>query len=279
MLTRILLPLDGSGDWESLVPHLLQLANRRETEILALEAVPFMSTLFEMSRAWGQSEHAGGGDMDYAERTVAGVAAELRSLGFKTRELVQIGAPIETISRVARRQNATLIALAVRERAGFPVSLFESLAEQLLHTSPVPIYAVPVVTTGKQASTDVVIPVDGSEDSLQSIPAAAKFCRRLHGRLVFVHVRSPGAPEPEAREVLDAARRRSQGEGLPTEGILRDGDPATEILGVSQERRAALIAMRTRLSLHETRGPLGSVTVRVLRAARFPTLIVRKGAA
>ena len=123
-----------------------------------------------------------------------------------------------------------------------------------------------------------MIPVDGSEDSLQSIPAAAKFCRRLSGRLVFVHVRNPGAPESEARDVLDAARRRSQEEGLPTESILRDGDPATEILGVSKERQAALIAMRTRLSLHETRGPLGSVTVRVLRAARFPTLIVRKGA-
>jgi nucleotide-binding universal stress UspA family protein len=278
MFSRILLPLDGSRDWEALVPHLVVLAHDRDCEVLVLEAVPFTSTLFEMPKALSIPEDAS--DTEFAERTVASVAAELRARGLRTRELVQIGTPTATISGVARRQNATLIVLAVRERAGFPGSLFQTLTEHVLRTSPTPIYAVPAVheeaVEPPGVAGDVVIPIDGSGLSLQSVPVGAEFCRRLSGKLVFVHVLAPDSSRKRAQEALDTARRRSDQEGIPSEAVLREGDPATEILNTSLEHRAALIAMRTRLSRNEAHGSLGSVTVRVLRAARVPMLIVRK---
>lgn len=281
MFSRILLPLDGSRDWESLVPHLVGIAHDPESEILVLEAVPFTSTLFEMPMAWGSPESRWSSDTEFAERTVSGAAAELRARGLRVRELVQIGTPTATIAGVARRQKATLIALAVRERTGFPASLFRTLAEQVLRTSPVPIYVVPAATTEERVeppapSGDVVIPVDGSGLSLQSIPAAAEFCRRWSGRLVFVHVHARDASAKRAQGALEAARRRADQEGIASETVLREGEPAEAILATSLERRASLIAMRTRLSLNEARGPLGSTTVRVLRSARVPMLIVRK---
>jgi nucleotide-binding universal stress UspA family protein len=127
-------------------------------------------------------------------------------------------------------------------------------------------------------SGEIVIPVDGSGLSLQAIPPAADFGRRLSGRLIFLHVATSGSDVARAAAVLKAAKRRSEEEGIPAETFIRQGDPAAEILKFSAERRAALIAMRTRLSLTEENGPLGSVTVRVLRAARVPMLIVRRPA-
>lgn len=283
MAARILLPLDGSGDWESLVPHLDVLAAEPDDEILVLEAVSFTETLFEMPLSLGAGEVGAGDDTDFARKYVAAVAEHLRGQGFRARELVQIGTPTATIAGVARRQQAALIALAVRERSGFPGTLFRTLAEGVLRASPTPIYAVPAVATEEPVSPparsgDIVVPIDGSGRSLQAISAASVFARRLSGRLVFLHVATEdGGPARAAEEALESALRRAAREGVAAEAQLRRGDPAAEILRFSAERRASLIAMRTRLSLSEEGGPLGSVTVQVLRAARAPMLIVRRG--
>ncbi|HVR83745.1 MAG TPA: universal stress protein [Planctomycetota bacterium] len=279
VFSRIVLPLDGSSDWESLIPHLEVLAQGEDCEILVLEAVSFIETLLEMPLALGPLEL--GGDTELAQAYVSAVARQLRERGLRTRELVQIGTPIATIAGVARRQKATLIALAVRERSGFPFSLFRTVSEQVLRASPTPIYVVPAVTTEEGVeppgtSPDILVPVDGSGLSLQVIPAAAEFARRLSGRLVFVQVVRPGGELTEGARSLEAAKRRSDQEDVPAETVLRRGDPAEEILKLSRERRASLIAMRTRLSLGESHGPLGSVTVRILRDARVPLLIVRR---
>ena len=262
------------------MPHLRALSSGTDSEILVLEAVPFTETLLEMTQALSDPGFAPGGDTDLAERYVAAVAALLRDEGLRVRELVQIGSPTATIAGVARRQKATLIALAVRERRGFPQSLFRTLAENVLRASPTPIYAIPAATTepGVQPprfSGDILIPVDGSGLSLHAIPPALEFARGWAGKLIFVHVESRGSVD-KARQVLDAALRRSEQEGLRAETIMKQGDPAEEILKLCAELRPSLIAMRTRLSLNDANGPLGSVTVKVLRAAPAPMLIVRK---
>ena len=277
MFSRILVPLGVSRDWESLVPHLVALSRKQDCEILVLETVSFTETLFEMPKAFMDTASAWVGDTDFAWRYVEGVAGELRARGLRARGLVQIGEPVATISEEARRQKATLIALSVRGHRRTLHGLFQTRAQQVLRASPVPTYVVPASTPA--SSGDVLIPVDGSGESLEAVPPAAEFCRGLAGKLLFLHVVAPGSSAESARQVLDAARRRSEQEGVDSEGILREGDPAAEILQTSLERRAALIAMRSRLSPNDLRGPLGSVTVRVLRSARIPMLIVRKAPA
>jgi len=222
-----------------------------------------------------------GGDTGFAEKYVAAVAGLLRSRGLRARELVQIGRPAATVASVARRQKATLIVLAVRERSGFPRSLFRTLAEHILLVSPIPVYAVPATTTEMgvdppRPSGTIMVPVDGSGLSLQSIPAAAAFCRRLRGRLLFIHVRTPGSDEHSVERVFKAALRQSHREGIPAETLLRRGNPASEILDACTEQGGAMIAMRTRLRGTQPSGLLGSVTLQILRSARVPVLIVRR---
>jgi nucleotide-binding universal stress UspA family protein len=194
---RILLPLDGSSDWESLVPHLEILSDRAESEVVVLEAVSFLETLIEMPVSLAGQEFGKSGDTDFAEKYVAGVVEHLKSRGIRSRGLTQIGSEVATIASVARRQRASLIALAVRERRGFPNTLFRTVAEQVLRASPTPVYAVPAWTTEPEAPPPapggtVLVPVDGTGLSLQVIPPVADFCRRFSARLRFVSNHSRG---------------------------------------------------------------------------------------
>jgi len=264
-----------------LLLHLRVLADRQDAEIIVLEAVSFIETLFEMPNALSPDQFGGGGDTAFAQKYVSAVCELLHSQGLKARSLVQIGSPAATVASVARRQGATLIALAIRERAGFPQTLVHTLAEKVLRASPTPVYAVPAVTTEDGVdppapSGEIVIPVDGSGLSLQSIPAAAAFCRRLGGHLLFLHVLSPGSDASSVERVFRNALRESEREGIPAETLFRRGNPSSEILKVCEERQVSMIAMRTRLRAKESSGLIGSITLQILRSARVPMLIVRR---
>jgi nucleotide-binding universal stress UspA family protein len=273
--SRILLPLDGSSDWESLVPHLQAFSRGAESEILDLEAVPFTETLFEMPLAFSPSHFGIGSDTEVAEKYAASVAELLRDAGLRARELVQIGSPSDTIAGVARRQKSTLIALAIRQRQGFAHRLFRTLAESIVRASPTPVYAIPAGLEAIASTPDILIPADDRGLFLGAIPAAAEFGRRGSGRLVFLHVETSESDRESVRHWMGAALRGAEKEGVPAEAILTAGDPAEEILKLCAALRPSLIAMGPRLSLSET-GPVGSVTFRVLRAARAPMLIVRR---
>jgi nucleotide-binding universal stress UspA family protein len=264
-----------------LVPHLGILSDRAESEVIVLEAVSFLETLIEMPVSLAGKEFGKSGDTDFAEKYVAGVVELLKSRGIRSRGLTQIGSEVATIASVARRQRASLIALAVRERSGFPQTLFRTLAEQVLRASPTPIYAVPARTTEPEAPPPapggtVLVPIDGTGLSLQVIPPVADFCRRFSARLRFVHIVPRGADDAAARRALATALERARREGADADSQVVEGDPAEEILRLCEDRSVSMIAMRTRLAMGEANGPLGSVTLRVLRAAKVPMLIVRR---
>jgi nucleotide-binding universal stress UspA family protein len=211
---RILLPLDGSRDWESLIPHLEIISGRAGSEVVVLEAVSFLETLIEMPSELGGKDLGPSGDTNFAERYVAAIVDLLRSKGLKARGLTQIGSDVATIASVARRQRATLIALAVRERGGFPTSLRRTVAEQVLRAAPAPIYAVPARTTEPEAPPPapegvVLVPVDGTGLSLQVLPAATEFCRCFSSRLLLAHIVPRGAGDAAARRVFQVALERA----------------------------------------------------------------------
>jgi nucleotide-binding universal stress UspA family protein len=281
MFERILLPLDGSGDWESLLPHLERLAASPGCEVLVLEAVPFLGTLFEMPKSLGGIDVGHCGDVDHAEKYVDSVAGRLRTRGIAARGLTEVGPHVRTIAAVARRMEATMVALAVREPAVTFMGLRRSAAERALSACSVPMYVVPTPSSEAQPAPPttygrIVVPLDGTPSSLDVIPAAAPFCRRFSAPLLFVHVVPSGEKAWQDRGVFQPALERAEQEGVPAETLLGKGDPTAEILRLCAGLGGSMIAMRTHLAAGETGHGIGSVTVRVLRAARVPLLIVRR---
>ncbi|WP_433934060.1 universal stress protein [Sorangium cellulosum] len=134
----------------------------------------------------------------------------------------------------------------------------------------------------------ILVPVDFEEASLKAIELAKDLGAKLGREVVLLHVYQlpvytyPGL-EPALMpgfhaEVSAAASRAIQQLAAQTGGlraILRDGDPANEILATAEDERAAMIVMGTHGRRGITHLFLGSVAEKVIRKSSVPVLTVR----
>jgi nucleotide-binding universal stress UspA family protein len=142
---------------------------------------------------------------------------------------------------------------------------------------------------GSVAMADVIlVPTDFEAGSSKALDLAKDLSRQLSCEVVLVHVYQlpvytyPGL-EPTllptfSAEVTAAAKRALEHLGREAgslRSVLREGDPATEILAAATEEGARMIVMGT----HGRRGLahllLGSVAEKVVRKSTIPVLTVR----
>ncbi len=137
-------------------------------------------------------------------------------------------------------------------------------------------------------SNMILVPIDFEPASMKALGIAKDLASRMGGEVVIVHVYQlpvytyPGL-EPSLMpgfhsEVTSAAERAvsslAQQEGN-LRAILRQGDPATEILAAADEFKASMIVMGTHGRQGLAHLILGSVAERVLRKSNVPVLSVR----
>lgn len=137
--------------------------------------------------------------------------------------------------------------------------------------------------------TNILCPVDFSEDSERALAAALALARAAHGHVTIVTVVDPllnaGATAAGAHDTLS---RQTQQElqtlldkaapGLPPEGVpavsIRVGAPAREILAQADEANADVIVMGMRGLGGAQKLLLGSTSQHVLEKATVPVLVV-----
>ena len=145
----------------------------------------------------------------------------------------------------------------------------------------------------------IMVPLDGSPLAETALPAAVALAHATGRSLLLLGVAVPPArlgglgwppaalitPVPwwplelaDYEGYLAGVAARLQPRGLPVEILLRQGDPATEILAeVADNPALHTIAMATHGRSGVARTVLGSVAERVLQAAAVPVLLVRGG--
>jgi nucleotide-binding universal stress UspA family protein len=134
----------------------------------------------------------------------------------------------------------------------------------------------------------ILVPIDFEQASLKALDMAKELGARLNAEVVLLHVYQlpvytyPGL-EPTLLpgfhvEVTAAAKRAVEQLAASAGGlraVLREGDPAAEILAAARETKATMIVMGT----HGRRGLahlfLGSVAEKVIRESTVPVLTVR----
>jgi nucleotide-binding universal stress UspA family protein len=137
----------------------------------------------------------------------------------------------------------------------------------------------------------ILSPVDFSETSEAALRYAIDLASRLGAKIEVVHAFSPpsfalpdGAiiAQPgylaevsnELQKSLDELVRRYSGRGVPLEGKLVEGIPASEITRLAEEDEASMIVMGTHGRTGLKHFLLGSVAERVVRTAKVPVLTV-----
>ncbi len=145
--------------------------------------------------------------------------------------------------------------------------------------------------TGFELGTDgpqvILAGVDDSVTSLRAAAYAAGLARRQSARLFVVYVRSAStmaalAPMGAAsmKQALDDTsedlrRRIVEGApliGIPIEFVTADGEPFAELVRVADEIRADAVVVGA--STQAGHRVIGSIAVRLVKAGRWPVIVV-----
>ncbi len=315
MFQRILVPLDESSRAERALPVAALLARASHGSVLLIEVVnppiDYGGTLAQTAILTEQEIETG---IEEATSYLQSVAQSATLAGIETKTEVLFGLVAQNILDVAQSRRADLIVMCSHGRTGFTRWVLGSVAQTIVHQSPVPVLvlreggAVLSVSGSAPAHTlCILVPLDGSPLAETALAPAANLIAALaapaEGALHLTQVvkeYSLAAEEDlvselnkealeHAKAYLLAVRERLQENFKDFKlsiawSIALDSAVADRIVGTAErgERLEGtegyngcdLIAMSTRGRGGLERLMMGSVTEGVLDATKLPMLIV-----
>jgi nucleotide-binding universal stress UspA family protein len=143
MYNYILVPLDGSGRAEAILPHVEELAKRYDAQVILLqvvEALPLHTEPEGVARALGQQElerHT-----EQALSYLVAVQEKFRAKDIDARTVIYYGPVVQAIIRAAECECADLIAMASHGRTGMSQVFYGSVAAGVLHRVDRPLLLV-----------------------------------------------------------------------------------------------------------------------------------------
>lgn len=295
MIKRVIVPLDGSELSESAI-SLGQLFARvygAALEITTVLTEPVMLDLMPTLLT---------PDRDDAERYVKSIEEQLPD-DLETYSYVLRGNPAEELLRLTRGASDAMIVMSTHGRGGLGRVMFGSVADKVLRGSTVPIALVRGgVATDKSTLGSILVPLDGSDLSEQSLALATDLAAESDATLTLVRVVEPiwattyGALaeasalatdqiievekqlQAEARDYLDRLAILLREKGLRVGWEVRAGRPADEIVRAAETTSADLIVITTHGRGGLRRFALGSVTSEVMHRGGAPILAIPSGA-
>lgn len=148
LISRILLPLDGSEAGEAAITRVKELKSNLETEVTLLEVVPETQEI----RTIGGIDH-----ILYPEPEIETFKAEakeyldkvykrLQSTKGELKVAIRSGEVAKEILNYAKKNRASLIAIASHGHSGMTKWVFGSTAQKVIQDSPIPVLVVKPVS-------------------------------------------------------------------------------------------------------------------------------------
>jgi nucleotide-binding universal stress UspA family protein len=220
----------------------------------------------------------------------------VRELGLDADSLLMIGPPGPEVIQASGEVKADLVVLGTRGLSGFKHLLLGSTAEYVVRKSVCPVLTIhPGNRNSLSRIRTVIIPTQLEEDPT---PAADTIIRLLCQKAESAHlilVYSDHLPaylspfvsdlgmahigfaeiEPELRERLKPLADKLVGRGFTVETVVTEGDPATVITELADDRSADLVAMHTHGRTGLPHLILRSVAERVVQHASCPVVTLK----
>jgi nucleotide-binding universal stress UspA family protein len=298
MLRLVVVPLDGSSFGEQALPLAIRLAERHRAELelvhvyealppyLVQGAPPIDPTLDAALRKDRKSY------LDAVTRWLASAtAAKVTATLLTSRDVTS------TLAQHVAERRADLVVMATHGRGGLSKLWLGAVATDLVRQSETPVLLMRPTASGSRDGKaepfrHTLLPLDGTPADEEAIDNAIAIAGDAVVDFLLLHVIVPVAylAEPVDTALLtetalesamdeyleEVARRiRARGFSVATR-VIADPSPAHAILEVADERDADLIAMETHARTGLSRVLIGSVTDKVIRAARAPVLVHRR---
>ena len=300
MLSKIVIPMDGSDLSEQIIPYCAALSKGLGSSMTLLHVIDTdllpdtaelhhkvnLDQLVEQERTHAQ---------DYLHM----VQARLKDHGIEANTEVTAGAPAETIVSMAQKEGADLIAMSTHGRSGLARWRMGSVTDKVLHTATVPLLIFrprDVATPDDVQLSSVILPLDGSTLAAQAVPLATSVATALKLKVKPIRMVSTRsfaftdpyptggaemavpvveAAENDAKDYLNKTAEELRGNGLEVETHFMFGEPASQIIELAHETTGSLIVMSTHGRSGLGRFVMGSVADKVLRGSGSPVLVVR----
>lgn len=288
----ILVPLDGSGAGQIVLPYVEEIAARIKADVILVSV-----------------SDAKAGDIDhlyrsYLENIKSEVQSQLTAYGagddVKVYEEVLLGEPANEILRYADESKVSLIIMASRGASGRGPWLLGNIAAKILRAAHMPVLLVrsPVSASAllqKRVINRILVPLDGSKVGEAALPRTETLAKALGAEIILFQVIEPLAiraaaydanspyiiahdderERASAQTYLATIAKAIQEKGLTVSVALGAGYPADQIIDYARANNIDLIAMSTHGRTGIGRWVFGSVTDKVLHAGDTAILIVR----
>jgi nucleotide-binding universal stress UspA family protein len=302
MQSQILVPLDGSELAETVLPQAATLARATASGLTLLRVVTPLSLVEPVGGLAPSTVFYEGLEKEpaMARGYLAALAKSLQADGLFVQTKVLEGDPARVIvSYAGTNPDVKMIAMATHGRSGLTRFLLGSVAEKVLHASPVPVLLTRVSKDRARYPAhplrNLVVPLDGSAFAEQALDVARELAATTGGKLLLVSVVPPldawqiaasgslpvwveDLEEAQGKQLdayLSEIAKNLKASGLSVETRLTNGDPAEEILRSAERDHADLIVMATHGRSGLQQLWLGSVAIKVMHHARLPLLLVR----
>jgi nucleotide-binding universal stress UspA family protein len=277
-LARIMLATDFSPNSDRALEYALSRARRHGSRIYlahVIDADPMMAP--EVMASWGEKQQLA------AKNALDQIEASGRMMGVPFEILVERGPVWPTLEALIAKHKIDLVVVGARGIGAVQKLLIGSTAEQIFRQT-----RVPVLTVGPRTDDEpfyemefktILFSTDFGPEVDREAAYAFFLAQEHRSRLTVLHVthgkkpvgeREKEAITEEMQELIPAGELHC----LPVFRVV-NGDPAEEILKVSQETRANLILIgakkRTGLAGHAPT----SKAYKVVCGARCPVLTIR----
>jgi len=311
MFKKILVPLDGSTEAETVLPYVRDIASRFDSEVDIL-GVGLGSKRRRVNQLLDNYVHHAVEHLQKDEITCRAVLlystpqqelldyTEFTTQGpeIKAKGQLLYGGPSENILAYATKHHVNLIVMATHGHSGLRRWWLGSVFEKVVSGATVPVLGIhskqvrEVDRDRKAAFRRILAPLDGSETGGAAMHDAEAIALKTGASMVLVHV-LPAPHVVEARwlgpeftdfvkamhdagqKYLDKIDSRLSARGLDVKVRIVSGDPAARIIEVAREEKADLIAMSTHGRSGIARWVLGSVADKILHESRIPMWLVR----
>lgn len=273
MYSTLMVALDGSTNAEKVLPVVEPLLKSGQGKALLLQVLPA----------------GGGGPEAAAQAYLREIGARLAKKKIRSEGEIVRGDAAVALVRAAEDRKADLVAFTSHGQGGLSQWVFGSVAQKLLRGCSRSLLVVRALETPHPRLKRIVVPLDGALGSETAIPHAANLARATGATIELLHVTAESGVEADDSKLRNwhvKERKRMEAEfdgiekdlpGLKFARVFVEGDPATAILERVEKEPASIIAMCSRGRSGFSRWMFGSVTEKVLQAAKCPVLVARQG--
>ena len=190
MFNKILVPIDGSEESESVLPFVRDIAPRFNSEVYLL-GIGIGSKQRRINKL--------------LEDHIADIATGLQGDTIHSKPVILYGRPADSILDYSRENGMDLIIMATHGRGGISRWWMGSVAEKVLSQATVPILLINSKTSmesepvRKAAFLNILVPLDSSDLGEAALPFAEEIAQKTGASITLLYcITQPGAIEASA---------------------------------------------------------------------------------